>query len=175
MKKLAVILAMMSSSAFAMISQETKEVAAKAGAIDVIEVTFDSGSSTLTDAQKNEIAKTVSQTKRKGALDRIEVLAWSDKEYPSPNQKHGQGDLDLATRRANEVKKYLNDSKTAPSVDTFNMAERPNKFEETLKLADAKVKDSMEAGGAAPTTPSQTGLFGQKGQASKALLMVFLK
>lgn len=177
MKKqiLAALITLTATSAFALISTETKEVATRLGAVDTIEVSFDAGSSTLSDAQKKELARAVNQQKQKGTISRVDILAWSDKEYPQPNAKHEKGDIDLASRRATEVKKYLTDTKTVPEADTFNMAERPNRFEEALKMADARVKDSMEAGGAAPSASSQTGLFGQKGQAQKVLVLVHLK
>lgn len=177
MKKqlLTALLTLTSVSAFALVSSETKDVATRLGAVETIEVSFDAGSSTLSEAQKKDLARSVNQQKQKGTISRVDILAWSDKEYPMPNAKHEKGDIDLANRRANEVKKYLTDTKTVTSTDSYNMAERPNRLEEALKMADARVKDSMEAGGAAPSTDSQTGLFGQKGQAQKVVVLVHMK
>lgn len=177
MKKqlLTTLLILACAPAFALISTETKDVATRLGAADTVEVTFDRGSATLSDSQKRDLARAVNLQKQKGTISRVDILAWSDKEYPLPNAKHEKGDIDLANRRANEVKKYLSDTKTVSSTDVYNMAERPNRFEEALKMADARLKDSMEAGGAAPTTSAATGLFGQKGQAHRVLVMVHLK
>lgn len=168
-------LTLSSATAFALISPETRAVANRLGAVETIEVTFNAGTSTLSESQKKEIATSVNQQKQRGAIDRVDILAWSDKEYPQPNTEHAKADIDLATRRANEIKKYLTDTKTVSSAKTFNMAERPGRLEEALKTAQAKVKDSLEAGGAAPSAENQTGLFGQKGQANKALVLVYRK
>lgn len=163
------------TAANAMISDQTKNVSKKLGAADLIEISFNAGSSDLTEAQKKDLTQFVSSTQQKGKIEKLSILAWSDKEYPLPKEKkYGKPDVSLASQRGDKIKSYLQGTQNA-RVETYNMAERPNKFEEWLKLADAKVKDSMEAGGAAPRTSDETGLFGEKGQASKALVMVFLR
>ena len=61
MKKqlLAAVLTLSAASAYALISAETKDVATRLGAVDTIEISFDTGSSTLSDAQKKELARSV--------------------------------------------------------------------------------------------------------------------
>jgi hypothetical protein len=53
------------------------------------------------------------------------------------------------------------------------MAERPSDIQNLLNTPGAKTKNNLETSGAAPNGSNQTGLFGLKGKASKALVLVY--
>lgn len=161
-------------SAAAFVSSETETAASGLGASMVSETKFDAGQSALTDGQKKDIASFVQEAKQKGKIKEIKVLAWSDQEYPVAEQKLSKAEIDKAKNRAQEIRKYLKNELKVSSVDSYNMAERPNGLEKLFKTGDAKVKNTMESGGAAPTTSDGTGLFGLKAQASKAVIMVYM-
>ncbi len=82
--------------------------------------------------------------------------------------------MGLAKNRISHLKSFLKDELKVKSVDTHNMAERPNALEKFFNTGDAKVKNTTEASGAAPTD-GNTGLFDLKAQASKGVVMIFLK
>jgi hypothetical protein len=159
----------------AIISGAMKDVSLHMGAQDLTEVRFDHNSFSLTDSQKADLNKLVKSAREKGEIDKVKVLAWSDKEYVANKAQQSKRDIVLAGNRLSEVKKYINDQLQVADVESYNMAERPTALEELFKTSDAKVKDHAEKVGAAPRSKRETGLFGEKGESSKAVLMVFLK
>lgn len=152
----------------------TQDAADRLGATQVKEVSFDKSSDKLTDAQKADIRAAIQEAAQKGKIDEVKVLAWSDKEYPSENGKQTKEEVGLAKKRINYIKSFLKEELKIKSVDTHNMAERPNSLEKMFNTSDAKVKNTAEASGAAPTE-GNTGIFDLKAQASKGVVMVFLK
>lgn len=151
-----------------------QEAANRMGAIQVTEVVFDKNSDTLSDTQKSDLRVTVQEALQKGKIDEIKVLVWSDKEYPPETGKQGKDDINLAKNRIKQLKNYLHDDLKVSSIKTHNMAERPNALEKLFNTSDAKVKNTAENTGAAPTD-GNTGLFDMKAQASKAAVMIFMK
>lgn len=163
--------------AFALTSQAwttSQDAADRLGAAQVKEVSFDKNSDKLTDAQKAEIRAAVQEAAQKGKIDEVKILAWSDKEYPSENGKQTKEEVGLAKNRIKHLQAFLKDELKVKSVDTHNMAERPNSLEKMFNTGDAKVKNTAEASGAAPTD-GNTGIFDLKAQASKGVVMIFLK
>jgi hypothetical protein len=145
------------------------------GASDVSEIKFEKGGSALSEAQKKEIVDLVAKARSQGTLDKIELLAWADKEYPSKKAKKNMDDINMAESRIKEVQQYLKSSLGISSVDSFNMAERPNKAQKFFNTPENKLKGKAVASGAAPSEGKETGLFDLKGQSSKVIMMVFLK
>lgn len=143
------------------------------GASQVKEITFDRHSSSLTDAHKETLRAAINEASQAGKIAEVKVLAWSDKEYPSPTGKQSREDVKLAQQRMSDIKSYLKDLKVS-SVDTYNMTERPNALQKLFHTKTEKVKNTAEMAGAAPTA-DQTGLFDNKAQASKSIVMIFMK
>lgn len=152
----------------------TKDAAERLGASDVKEVSFDKNSTNLTDAQKAEIRAAVNEATQKGKIDEVKVLVWSDKEYPATEKKQSKEDIKLAKERIKELRAFLKDDLKVSDVDAYNMTERPNALQKFFHTADAKIKNTTEAAGGAPTD-GNTGLFDVKAQASKAAVMIFMK
>jgi hypothetical protein len=152
----------------------TQDAADRLGANQVKEVAFDKNSDKLTDAQKNEIRAAVNEAAQKGKIDEVKILAWSDKEYPAENGKQTKEEIGLAKNRIKHLKAFLKDELKVKDVDAYNMAERPNSLEKLLNTSDAKVKNTTESAGGAPTE-GNTGIFDLKAQASKGAVMIFLK
>lgn len=143
------------------------------GASQVKEITFDKSSSSLTDAHKETLRAAINEASQAGKIAEVKVLAWSDKEYPSPTGKQSREDVKLAKKRMSDIKSYLKDLKVS-DVDTYNMTERPNALQKLFHTKTEKVKNTTEMAGAAPTA-DQTGLFDNKAQASKSIVMIFMK
>ena len=161
--------------ALAMITDQTQQAATSLGAASLEEIEFVAGSDALTDQSRAEIRNIVDEARRKGVLDHIKVLAWSDQEYPAAKTSQSRANVALAKRRIDSLKAFLHTDLKIRNVDGFNMAERPGKIKEFLNTKEARVKKTTEVAGAAPVQDSDTGLFGEKGQASKAVLMIFTK
>lgn len=128
----------------------------------------------MSEAQKTELRQVVSEAEQKGKIDEVKVLAWSDKEYPSENGKQSKGDIKLASNRIHDLKTFLKDELKVSSVDTYNMSQRPNGLQKLFNTSDRKIKDTVVSAGAAPTD-GNTGLFEMKAQASKGVVMIFMK
>ena len=164
-----------SASSQALVSSETKQAADHLGAADLAEVKFEQKQAGLSDEAKKDLAKLVTDAKAKGDIKEIKILAWADEEYPTANQPVSKAQTNLASQRDDQIKNYLKKELHVSKVDVYNMAERPGKLAQWLKTSDAKVKDTAEASGAAPRTKEETGFLGLKGQASKAVALVFMK
>lgn len=143
------------------------------GASQVKEITFEKNMATLTDVQKIELKIAIDEATQTGQIAEVKVLSWSDKEYPSPTGKQSRSDVKLAQKRMSDIKSYLKDLKVS-DVETYNMAERPNALQKLFNTKTEKVKKTAEMAGAAPTA-DQTGLFDNKAQASKGIVLIIMK
>jgi len=169
----AAVLLALDASAF--ISKQTENAAKQLGAFNVGEIEFQAGGDGIAEPSRDEIKRLLREARAAGTIDHIKVLAWSDQEYPMPKQKHSAREIKLADQRLARAKTFLQSDLKVNSVKEYNMAQRPNAFEELMRLPEANVKNTTENNGAAPKTQMELGLFGEKGQASKAVVMVFLK
>jgi hypothetical protein len=120
-------------------------------AYNFVEVTFEAGSTSLTQSAKTALYQVLSQAKRAGKLDEAIVMSWSDEEFPSKNlKKLPKFQRDLADNRNKSVKDYIKSIQKI-DVDQYNMATQPNAFSKWFNTTDAKLKNSLIAAGL-PTT-----------------------
>jgi hypothetical protein len=162
-------------SAFSIISSETERASKDLGANMVSEISFDKGQSVLTENLKRDIETIVSSAKQSGSIREIKVAVWSDQEYPNKNTKITKSEVTLAEGRATNIKKYILNNLNVPTVVTYNMSQRPNSLQKFLKTGQADLKATMETTGAAPTSEQKKGIFDQKAQASKAVVLIYTK
>jgi hypothetical protein len=163
------------SSAFAAVDAETESASKSLGAAMASEVSFDEGKASLNESAQNEIRGIINSAKEKGKIDELKVAVWADREYPVKDTKVSKADIDLAKKRADSIKSFIKREMKVGVVHTYNMTERPNALQKFLKTPQEKVKTTMEASGAAPRTSDETGIFGQKAKASKAVIMIYIK
>lgn len=152
----------------------SKDAANRLGASGVQEISFGKDSANMTEAQKSEIRAAIAAAAKNGKIDEVKILAWSDKEYPSEKGQQMKSDEALAKRRLQGLESFVKKDLKISKVDTYNMTERPNALEKLFNTSDAKVKQTAEAGGAAPTE-GNTGFFDLKSQASKGVVLIFMK
>ncbi|OFZ11211.1 MAG: hypothetical protein A2Z20_11010 [Bdellovibrionales bacterium RBG_16_40_8] len=161
--------------ASASVNSETRKAASRAGAATVAEISFSKESVDLSDGAKKELQEAISAAGKKGEIKEVRVAAWADQEYPPKGVALAGSQIDLAEKRAESVQSYLKQSLNVSDVSTINMAERPTGIQNMLKTPGAKTKNILENSGAAPTGSDQTGLFGLKGKASQAVIMIYYK
>lgn len=166
---------LLASHAHAAINSDMDSAIKSLGASNAEEVSFDEGTANLSAATQDNLRQFVKEAKQNGTIRQIKVVAWADREYPVKGTEAPKADVQLANARLKAVKTFLEKEEHVKDVKGYNMAERPNGLEQWLKSSQASVKDTMENTGAAPRTNEETGLFGQKAQASKAVLMAFVK
>jgi hypothetical protein len=158
------------------VNYETEKAANNLGAQASSEISFDHGKTDLKASEKEELKELVDQAKANGQkIDEIAVVAWADREYPAEGTMAPNQQVKLAEERAEKIKSYLKRQLNVSDVDVYNMAKRPNSLQELFNTKTAKVKDTMENAGAAPTNKEDTGLFGLKGKTSEALVLVYTK
>lgn len=169
-------LALTSGAAWGMVTSETEAAARKLGASSVGEVEFDPQKTDISDIAKKDLDDLKSDADQAGEIKEVRVIAWADKEYPpAEHKKYTREDIRLAEARANQVKDYLKKHFQWKSITTYNMAKRPNVFQEMLKTPAAAIKNTLEKSGAAPNSEADTGLFAEKSKSSTALILVFKK
>lgn len=152
-------------------SPAVNSAAEDAHASYVTEINFAKGSSTLTPAAKDRLDNVVSRARQSGTIDDIKVISWADQRYPGKDMKAlSKPQRDLASRRNHTLNDYIKQQTTA-SVDTYNMAERPNSLEKLFSTSDARIKRSLEDSG---VTSNATDMRFPR-NASKALVMLILK
>lgn len=177
MKKafLILIVSLSFNLAQAVISSGTRDLANQLGAVSLVEIDFGPNNIALTENNKEELRAVINEAKQKGKLEEVKVLAWSDKAVSPKDKSFSKQDVKLAKNRMMSIKQYLKEQIDVADVDTFNMAEKPNKLEQLLKTEDAKIKNEAISTGAAPRNKDDLGIFGEKSQASKAVVMVFIE
>ena len=152
-------------------SAETKTAANQEGAGEVIEINFAQGSSELTEGNRQALRDMIGKAKTRGEVDEIKVLAWSDKDYPADkNQELPAGDRDLASRRANAIQEFVKAELAVDDVDTYNMAARPNVFQEVFNTSDAEMKRMFQDAGVTSADGKSV-----SGKASRAVVMATLE
>lgn len=155
-------------------NSETEKAAMSLGAHTSSQIAFEKGKTELKPAELAELKEVVNQAKSAGQkIDEIKIIAWADREYPAEGTTAPNQQVKLAEERADKIKSYLKKELKVSDVEVYNMAKRPNALQELFNTQTAKVKDSMETTGAAPTTKEDTGLFGLKGKTSEALVLVY--
>lgn len=164
---------LLSFQTFAGVDSETEDTAKGMGANAVMEVSFDEGSAALTEDTKKELRNKISEAKQTNKIDELKIASWADREYPSKDTKASKSEVELAKKRGENLKSFVKDELKVGDVSTYNMTERPNPLQKFFRTGQAKVKNAMEASGAAPRTEKETGVFGTKAKASKAVIMIY--
>lgn len=150
-----------------------KKVAGVAEAADYIEVKFNAGSATLTAETKAQLDGLIAAASKRGELDEIKVLAWSDREYPAnENVKLPSAQRSLADKRAEAVEEYIDNLKLQDDVDVdkYNMAHRPGFVARVFNTSDARFKRTLVAAGL-PTTADDPKI---PNKASRAIVMALI-
>ncbi|WP_374030135.1 hypothetical protein [Bdellovibrio bacteriovorus] len=167
------ILSLAASQAEAAIDSATEKASRALGAAMATEISFKESSADLNDRAKKEIQDIIAKSGNSGKIEEVKVAVWADREYPAADTRASDQDIDLAKRRADNIRRYIKSETAVRDVDVFNMSERPNALQKFLSTPDAKLKKKMESSGAAPRTDKEAGVFNQRAKASKALIMVY--
>jgi hypothetical protein len=154
-------------------NSETETAAMSLGAHASSQFAFEKGKTALSSEMQTELRKIVDQAKNSGKIGEIKVIAWADSEYPAEGTKAPKMQIKLADDRGEKIKRFLKKELKVSDVAVYNMAKRPNSLQELFNTQTAKIKSKMETTGAAPTTKGDTGMFGYKGKASEALVLVY--
>jgi len=101
-------------------------------------VEFDSGGADVSPSERAAIRALVLGARDDGAVGEVVVAAWADKAVEDKTAASPKTSS-LAEKRAANIKNVLAEL-GVKSVQTYNMAEKPNWFERTFKTDEARVK-----------------------------------
>jgi hypothetical protein len=148
----------------------TGQAAQQAKAYNFVEIQFKPGSTVLTDNAKNSVNALMDQAKKEGKIDEVIVLSWADEDFPSQNlKKLSNKQRELAEKRNKVLTDFIKSGRSV-SVDSHNMAERPNAISKWFNTEDNKLKKSfLEAG--LPTT-ADSPMYPSKASHSVILIKV---
>lgn len=157
----------------AAVNQDTQQAVSDLGAASATEIKFEPGQTEITAEAQAELKRVIDESRKNGEIKKIEVAVWADQEYPADKNKAPKAAKDLAKKRAENLEKHLEKNLYVKEVKIFNMADRPNVIQKAFRTTALKTKEALEKTGAAPTHENETGLFGLKGKASQAVVMIF--
>jgi hypothetical protein len=106
---------------------------------DMVKITFDEGSSTLSNSSMTAIADFVKATKDESKVERYLVASWSDKEFPTKGEL-SSSQRKLAASRAERIKSSLS-AAGAAKIDTFEMTKQPNWIQRAFSTETAEIKN----------------------------------
>lgn len=138
-------------------------------------VNFRPGTKELSKEEQSKIKQLTDVAERHGNINEVRILAWADREYPSQGQNVPERDSKLADERASTVKNLLKkDLQAEVTIDSHNMAQRPNMYSEIIQNQDYEIKTTFENTGATPagthSPGASSGLSAAK--ASRALVLI---
>jgi hypothetical protein len=130
------------------VSMQAKQIAAEQEARNVAEVTFDEGSSELSESAKKQIASLLNTAKTEGQIEEVKVISWSDQAYP----RQGQPELPksqerIAEARNKSIQNFIRSQNKDVPVELHSMARRPSSVSKLWGSDDARIKKSLESAG----------------------------
>lgn len=152
------------------VSIESKQVAAQVGTPYVTEMKFKKGASSLFPAATKKIKTALDDAAKNVKIESVTIVAWSDSELPSDEQKElDDASVELAAKRGETLKKFVESIVPKVSAEVVNMAKRPGKLKKFLKTQDARVLAAFESVGVAHAdSPNKTA----ESKASSGVLII---
>jgi hypothetical protein len=113
------------------------------------ELQFKKNDYKLDRADKTALDDLVEKSQRSGTVEHIKVISWADQAYPANRKnKLSSEQVDLASKRNDQIKEYFEAKYPSLDVDVYNMAKRPNALQELFDTSDATTKKSISDSGA---------------------------
>lgn len=119
---------------------ETRKLAMETDAEMISRIDLKPGDKELPQSAIGEINRVIELAKQKGKIEEVEVLVWSDMEYPSKNKNLSKYQVDLAEERGKNLERYLDRKEPSANIKVYNMAEKPSAFAQMIKTKDAQLK-----------------------------------
>jgi len=137
---------------------------------------FDSSSADLTDLAKSKLRDAVSVV---GAdnIRRVEVAAWSDKNFPRTGGDLSKPDRDLADKRADNINDFLKHDLDLSfmRIRTYSMAEGSNWLARMFRTDEAELKSVFAKENEAPMAREDFNAIINQGGPSRAVIVLIRK
>jgi hypothetical protein len=128
-------------------SIESKEIAALNQANDVIELDYRVGESRLSKAEESRLLDALNKTLEGGGRAEVDIISWSDHEYPADKSSQSKDDIRLAKNRNDYLKSLIKRWNEKVSIRQVNMAEKPSMFEKLVHHKKFEIKQELESTG----------------------------
>lgn len=148
-----------------------EKVAAASDRQVVTSVEFNKGQRALNPKATEGVERSITTASSQGEIDKVDVIVWSDREYPANGQKLDRVQTDLADGRGESIKNYINRHAPSADVNIVNMAERPSPLAKLFNTEDAEMKRKLTNLG---FTPGPNNEF-ETGRPSSALILIQVK
>lgn len=148
-----------------------EKVAAASDRQIVSSVDFNKGQRVLTPTATEGVEKSLAAADAQGDIEKVDVVVWSDREYPVSGAKLDKVQRDLAGERGVSVKDYVQRHYPNTDVNIVNMAERPSPLARLFNTEDAELKRKLTNLG---FTPGPNNEF-ETGRPSTALILIQVK
>ncbi len=103
-------------------------------------ITFSKSGATLTESERSNLIATVNAAKNSGAIARVIIAAWSDKDYPAmKGASLNKKDIEIAKARVASIKHVL-ETQGVKEIETYTMTENPSWFGRLFNTDDTKIK-----------------------------------
>ena len=97
------------------------EAAAQLNRSVVSTVAFVPGQKGLSPAAASEIQSALAEARKMGEIKTVEIVAWSDREYPVKGKALPKSQINLADERAKNVEKLVDQVEPSADVKRFNI------------------------------------------------------
>ena len=104
----------------------TQDAATKLGDAEYKEILFDKSATDLSETQKQELRNVVTTAQSRGTIDHVNVMAWSDVDYPSQALNQTKGEVNLTQDRLNYLTSFIKSDLKIGMIEAFNMTDRPD-------------------------------------------------
>lgn len=140
---------------------------------DTATVAFKSGSSVLSESERQNLAAIVSAVRMDATVSSAIIAAWSDKEYPATKgERLSESERSLADARLAVIEGSLL-SLGIKNVETHTMAQHPSWIGKLLNTKDAKVKGEGTVEDANDQLATEIGqVLRDKGGPNKAVIII---
>jgi len=132
---------------------------------------FTKGQHDLTQMEQTKLGELISKIGMSN-IDKVEVAAWSDKNFPKKGKDLSQADVKLANERISAIQDYLKTKLTSSKIQTFNMAESSHWLARALRTDQAELKSIFAKEASAPMAREDFNIIENHGAASKAVVVV---
>lgn len=139
-------------------------------------LTFDKGVSALSADNQQKIRDLVTAIGMEN-ITRVEVAAWSDKEFPKKGADLAKADRDLADQRVSKINDFLKTDLNFSALDikTFNMAETSNWLARAIRTDEAELKSIFSKEAMAPMARADFNVIAREGAPMKAVIVFVRK
>ncbi len=138
-------------------------------------VRFDEGSSNLRSDEKERLKYFLDRKLKGMNVDELQIASWSDNPISLGKSELSAADRNLAGRRGDTIREFIQRPKKSADVVLHNMAERSTWLGRMFESDDALLKSEIQRGADAPMSQEEFRVFRDSGKPSVAVVVSIVK